>query len=199
MISSRNRYYLTSFIAGGCLMAMEILVAKLIGPYFGASLYVWAATIGTTLIGLATGYYYSGMLTEKQGLSKKLFFITVITGGYILVLPVFSGLVMDLLMDLEVKTGIIISTLIFNFPLFFLFGLFSPLIIELISKLDSRNAGNTAGFIYGLSTVSGVIFMLILGVYLLPNFNMYPLVYGCGVLLILTSLTYYLKSDKIEE
>lgn len=179
-------------------MAMEILVAKLIGPYFGASLYVWAATIGTTLIGLATGYYYAGKLCDKPNLDQNLFKITLITAVFVLVLPMLSGFVMNALLGLEVKMGIILSTLIFNFPLFFLFGLYSPIIIQLMSKSD-ENAGNVAGRIYGLSTISGVVFMIVLGVFILPNFNMYISVYGCGIILLITSLTFYLKKKNIEE
>lgn len=179
-------------------MAMEILVAKLIGPYFGSSLYVWAATIGTTLIGLATGYYYAGKLCEKPNLDLQLFKITLVTAVFILVLPFLSGLIMEALMGLEVKMGIILSTLIFNFPLFFLFGLYSPIIIQLMSNSDN-NAGDIAGRIYGLSTLSGVVFMVVLGVFILPNYSMYISVYGCGLMMLVTSFTYYFKKENSEK
>ena len=179
-------------------MAMEILVAKLIGPYFGASLYVWAATIGTTLIGLAAGYYYSGIICEKPELNKSLFKISLITGAYILILPLFSGLVMDALISLEVKTGIIISTLLFNLPLFISFGLYSPIIIQLLST-SVNDAGSFAVRIYGLSTITGVLFMIILGVFILPSIGMYPPVYGCGILMILVSFIQYLNLKKSEK
>ena len=180
-------------------MAMEVLVAKLIGPHFGASLYVWAATIGTTLIGLATGYYLSGLISEKENLSKNLFKITAATAVYIIILPFFSEMIMNALISLEVRTGIIISTLLFNFPLFALFGLFSPIIIELINRKNKDLAGNHAGFIYGVSTISGVVFMLIIGIFILPTIGMYPPVYGCGFLLLLVALVQFLNLKKNEE
>lgn len=198
MFSDRNIYYLTSIVVGGCLMAMEILIAKLIGPYFGASLYVWAATIGTTMLGLALGYYYGGVLSEKPNLANTIFKSTLILSIYILITPLLSGLIMDSLISLEVKTGIIISTLIFNFPLFVLFGLFSPMIIQILTT-SIEESGNYSGVIYGLSTISGVVFMIILGVYILPSIGMYPPVYFCGILILMVSMLHYFKLKRNEK
>lgn len=167
-------------------MAMEVLVTKLIGPYFGASLYVWAATIGTTLIGLAAGYYIAGILSEKEDLNKKLLQISIVTGVYILILPFFSGFIMDLLITAEVKTGIILSTFIFNLPLFILFGLYSPIIIELLSN-SLEDTAEYSGKIYGLSTLSGVLFLLIVGLYCLPYTGAITTVYLCGIILLLAA------------
>lgn len=198
MFSDRNLYYLTSIIVGGCLMAMEILVAKLIGPYFGASLYVWAATIGTTMLGLAGGYYFGGTLSEKPYLSTTIFKSTLILGIYILLTPILSKLIMNSLISLEVKTGIILSTLIFNFPLFILFGLFSPMIIQILTT-SVEKSGNFSGIIYGLSTISGVVFMIVLGVFILPSIGMYPPVYFCGVLILMVSMLHYFKLKRDEK
>ena len=179
-------------------MAMEILMAKLIGPYFGASLYVWAATIGTTLIGLASGYYYAGILAEKENTEKKLLLISLISSIYILILPTFSSLVMQGLIELEVVTGILISTTIFNLPLFFLFGLYSPLIIQVLSS-SIEESGNYAGRIYGLSTVSGVLFLLVIGIYILPNIGAYIPVYICAALMLLAAGIQYIHLNKVEK
>lgn len=198
MISMKNTYYLTSFVAGGVLMAMEILIAKLIGPYFGGSLYVWAATIGTTLIGLATGYYFSGILCKKENLKNILLKITIITAIFISILPWFSGFIMNLFIASEVKTGIILSTLIFNFPLFFLFGLYSPIIINLLT-VDISNSGSVAGKIYGISTISGVFFMLILAVFVLPKIGMYLPVYICAFLMLIIAGLQFLNLNTNEK
>lgn len=191
----RYIYYLISFIAGGALMACELLVARLIAPYYGASLYVWAATIGTTLIGLASGYFYSGELAKKTQLSKKLFLITLITAAYLMILPMYSGFVMDVFMQLHVIAGIIISTFIFNMPLFFLFGLFSPLLIHLL-KDESDNSGTYAGIIYGVSTISGVLFLVLTGVYAMPIIGTIASIYMLGGMLLVLSGIQFLMIKK---
>ena len=48
--------YLTVVVSGGSILAIEILGARVLGPYYGASLYLWTALIGVTLAALGTGY-----------------------------------------------------------------------------------------------------------------------------------------------
>ena len=168
MFKNNNILYSLSFIAGGVLLASELLMAKLISPYFGTSFYVWAATIGTTLAGLAGGYLLSGILFTGGQLTKKLILLFTVTGLYLCSLPLIGSLVMNTLLKTSLITGIILSTSILNFPLFSLFGCFSPIIIQGI-HLSDRNAGKLSGRIFGISTISGVLFLIITGVYLLPE------------------------------
>lgn len=198
MILGRKVYYLTSFVAGGVLLACELLVAKLISPYFGASLYVWAATIGTTLTGLALGYYYSGNLSEKPSIQKILFKTSILTSIYLLVLPLFSQSIMNILIGLDLIPGILLSTALFNLPLFFLMGIYSPLIIQLLSSTN-EDAGNYAGKIYGLSTISGVLFLVVTGVYLLPTIGSVKSVYLCSALMFVISGIQFLNLRSSEK
>ena len=55
----------TSFIEGGSVMFTELISAKLVAPYFGSFLYVWASVLRITLGSLATGYYTGGYLSNK--------------------------------------------------------------------------------------------------------------------------------------
>ena len=176
-------------------MASELLVPKLIGPYFGASLFVWSATIGTTLIGLAGGYYYSGILSEKENLIKKLLLLSSVTAIYLLFLPLFSKAIMNALVKMEVLRGILISTLLFNLPLFFLFGIYSPLIIQLISR-DIEDAGNVAGKVYGLSTLSGVLFMIVTGIYLVHRIGASLSMYIMSTLMFMATILLFVIHRK---
>lgn len=66
IIPSDIKYlYFMSFIEGGVVMVAEIAGAKLLTPYFGASLYSWASTLSITLLALMTGYYFGGFVTTK--------------------------------------------------------------------------------------------------------------------------------------
>ena len=58
-----SRYlYFTAAVTGAAIMIVEILGAKMLAPYFGASHFVWTAQIATTLVALAAGYYIGGRL-----------------------------------------------------------------------------------------------------------------------------------------
>ena len=75
---------LLAFLEGATVMAVEMLVAKMIAPLYGASLYVWSSIIGVTLIALAAGYFLGGKVSEKYAglntLLKLIFTVSMILG-----------------------------------------------------------------------------------------------------------------------
>ena len=46
-------------------MAVELAGAKMIAPFYGTSLYVWASVLAVTLGGLTTGYFIGGWATYR--------------------------------------------------------------------------------------------------------------------------------------
>jgi hypothetical protein len=59
-----------SFLEGGSLMATELLSARMMAPYFGSSLFVWATVLALTLGGLTIGYFLGGVISTN---SKKVY------------------------------------------------------------------------------------------------------------------------------
>ncbi len=161
--------YVVSFIEGGALMAVELLGSKMIAPYYGASLYVWTAVLGTTLGGLALGYWLGGSFTEKyeSQINRILLLIFVASGVFMLILPFYGKLILEATVSMSLKPGIVISSFLILTPILCSFGMVSPLIIHLLSK-QFNVAGPAAGTIYGVSTVGGVIFSLVFGLYFIP-------------------------------
>ena len=47
-------------------MAVELMGAKLVAPFYGNSLYVWTAVLTITVLGLTLGYYTGGRLAKKE-------------------------------------------------------------------------------------------------------------------------------------
>ena len=52
-------------------MVTEIAGAKILTPFFGASLYSWASTLSITLCALMTGYYFGGYVTTRPRFSSS--------------------------------------------------------------------------------------------------------------------------------
>src|SRR5206468_10750997 len=53
---SRPWLFVTAFITGAVVMALEILGSRLLAPMFGNSLLVWGALIGVILAAMSSGY-----------------------------------------------------------------------------------------------------------------------------------------------
>jgi MFS family permease len=178
--------YLLSFIEGGSLMGVEIAGAKIIAPFFGSSLYVWTAVLSTTLLGLASGYYFGGKLSEKQNVFKNLIFISITAAVLVLLMPFLAPLILKPALPLGLKLGITLSSVFILLPVIFCFGMVSPLIIALLTPVGA-NAGKTAGNIYAVSTLGGILFALSAGLFTIPYLGLKLTLIAIGLLLLFFS------------
>ena len=179
--------YFLSFIEGGSLMAVEIMSAKIIAPYFGNSIYVWAAVLATTLLGLACGYFVGGNYSLKKNSVKTLFFVSVLGGVLTIILPFTSAFILENTQGLGLQMGTIIASFFILFPIVFCFGMVSPLIIFLTSHLYN-NTGKNASIVYTISTIGGIFFALLTGLYLVTTLGLKSSHFLVGLVLLLTSL-----------
>lgn len=77
-----NRSDWSAFWAGVLTLGIEILAGRLLAPFFGSSLYQWAALIGVALVAYGVGYaFYSGL--HRLGPTLPL----AVGGVYVLSLP----------------------------------------------------------------------------------------------------------------
>jgi hypothetical protein len=79
--------FLVLVIEGGALMAVELMGAKLVAPFYGSSLYVWTAVLTITVLGLTLGYYAGGRLSKKRPPERVLFIILGTSALLVLAMP----------------------------------------------------------------------------------------------------------------
>jgi predicted membrane-bound spermidine synthase len=168
---NKNLYFLLSFIEGGTVMAAELLGAKMLAPYFGSSLYVWATVLAITLGGLAGGYFAGGILSYKSKNPLALFYVLLIAATFTILMPFTSKLILWVVGMHRLIPAVISSAIVILFPPVFLMGMISPLIIRAITTSIDQ-AGKAAGAIYAISTVGGILATFIFGFYIIPNFGL---------------------------
>jgi predicted membrane-bound spermidine synthase len=179
---TRKYLYLIAFFEGGSVMAIELTGAKMIAPFFGTSLYVWASVLAVTLGGLAAGYFAGGWATYRFPPVKILFFELLAGTLLIAIMPFLAIKFMSLTGSLGLRLGSLFSSLSFMFlPLLFL-GMISPTIIQLQNN-DLKGTGKTAGTIYAISTIGGILMTLLMGFYLLPEWGIRKSVLLSAILL----------------
>lgn len=173
--------YLSVAITGGAVMVLELLGTRIIGPFYGVSLYVWSSLIAVTMIALATGYYLGGWCADHLP-RLRLAHLLVLSATATLLIPLVSGHVLTATDAMGMKAGAFVSAMaLFLVPLTCL-GMVGPLVIKLATQsLDG--VGTAAGSVYAVSTIGSVLSTLGLGFYLLPVLGTRSIIEGTGVLL----------------
>ena len=52
-------------VGGAAVLALEILGTRILGPFYGVSLFLWSALITVTLAALSVGYAVGGRLADR--------------------------------------------------------------------------------------------------------------------------------------
>ncbi len=179
--------YLLAFIEGGAVMCVELCGAKILSPFFGTSIYVWAAVLGITLTALMVGYYLGGYFSTKIKSAAFICWVMLVAGCLVTLTPIISKIVLPVTIQLNLLLGTVISLFSFLFFPLVLFGATSPLIINFLTQ-QNDNSGKSSGTVYAVSTFGGIITTFFVGFYLLPEFGIAKTLYGYGLLVVLIAI-----------
>ena len=155
-------------LEGAAVMACELIGAKEVAPYFGSSLYVWAAVLGVTLAALMTGYYSGGWLSHRFQTLHLLCGVLTAGGALLIVMPFTGPWIMEATLGMSVRWGTTLSLMVFMFPPLTLMGMSSPIVIRLLNE-RIETSGRSAGSVYAISTLGGIVATFTTGFYLLPE------------------------------
>jgi spermidine synthase len=149
-------------------MAVEMAASRLLGPYFGDSILVWANLIGLILIYLSVGAYLGGRWADRRPRAELLLTITALSGLWVGLIPLVAAPVLRLAQNAFGRSaaalatydalqigGSFVSVLVLLAPPIILLGTVSPFAIRLLTRRAHR-AGSSAGRVYALSTAGSI-------------------------------------------
>ena len=148
-------------------MAVELIGAKLVAPFYGNSLYVWTTVFMVTVMGLTLGYYAGGQLAKRRPSETKLFVILGISSVLVLALRFTASVSMAFTKEIDLILGICITCTLLLLPPMLCFGIVGPMVVRLMSS-QLETIGKTAGTVYFTSTIGGIAATFFLGLYLIP-------------------------------
>ncbi|MCJ8501895.1 spermidine synthase [Desulfatitalea alkaliphila] len=157
MVKNRKYLFLSVFLCGMTVLAVEFTASRMLQTVYGTSNIVWANVIGLTLLFLTMGYFIGGWLADRY--PRPLLFYGLITAAG------FSSIFFLLLTSLILRTTTLTLTqfnagaIIGSFAGVFmaiavpvtLLGCISPFAIRL-GVPDVEHAGRISGRIYAIST-----------------------------------------------
>lgn len=164
------------FVCGVASIAVEMCASRLIQPYFGDSLIIWACIIGFIIIYLSIGYYLGGRLGDRFPRPNFLYQLTGLAAFALGLIPVLSTPIFNIasegfrtadgLLFFGSLLGIIV---LFAIPVILL-GCVSPFSVRLLVK-NVRDAGRTAGKVSSLSTIGSIAGSFLPVLVFIPTFG----------------------------
>lgn len=181
------------FVGGVASLALEMLGPRLMAPFFGTSLFIWANQIGFTLIYLSLGYYIGGRVADRHPSMRLLSAITAVAAIFAGLIPFISGPVLNaaaIALNSEIPNVFLGSlfavVLLFSVPTILL-GMVSPFAIRLMAR-DVGTVGRSAGDLYALSTVGSIIGAFLPVLVLMPDLGVRRSFFLIAVTLLAASL-----------
>jgi len=194
---SRMFLLITVFITGAAIMIVELMGSRVLGPYYGVSIFVWASLIATALIGLSVGYWIGGRVSDARTHPDYLYASLFAAAILICFIPVLRRPVILLTAGLGLRFGSLMSSfMLFLLPITLL-GIVSPFAVRLGTR-SLVSLGSTAGTLYAVSTVGSVLGTLMTGFLFIPMVPMDTVLYCAGLCLAVVVFIYALLRRRFE-
>lgn len=183
---ARNYVYVAVVISGASVLALEILGTRIIAPFYGADIYLWSALISVTLAALSVGYVIGGRKADRNPNISWLSLMIGLAGLWIGLVPWLRTPVFGLAESMDLRLAVLLVATVLFFPPLMLLGTVSPYAIRLMAS-SMNVVGRTAGNLYAISTIAGVLAALLTGFILIPHVGVQLLTLMIGLVLIGTS------------
>ncbi len=150
--------FLTAFLSGAIVMAMEILGSRLLAPVFGNSLFVWGALIGVILAAMSTGYAFGGWASDRHLGGRVLAGLFLLSGIWTLLLAGLGQVVLFRVASWadDPRWGPCLAAAILLAPPAFGLSGVLPALLRLAVH-DMGHLGRSAGRMIAVSTIGSLI------------------------------------------
>jgi hypothetical protein len=194
-------FYTLVVLLGILSMGFQLLASRLLNPFFGSSLIVWAWLISTFLAAFSVGSILGGWISNaptSQRIRAQWIAGAVAVGS--LAFTAFFGRVVLGQIEIaftEITTGLLVACLgLFFLPVTTLSS-FGPQCVQFLAGRGTP-PGKASGLVYGVSTLGNIAGVMLTAFVLIPHLPVSTLLYlWLGVALVnLSCLIILLRPDK---
>ncbi len=182
--------YLLVTVAGAAVLAIELLGTRVLGPFYGVSLYLWSALIVITLLSLSCGYYLGGRWADRGATLRRLAWLPAAAGIWLMLVPLIKKPLLLALTPLGLRAAVLLAALLLFAPTLTLLGMVTPYALKLKTR-QLEKLGRTAGSLSALSTLASVIAALLTAYWLIPAMGVNRLTFAIAALLIVSAVAVF--------
>ncbi len=191
-------FLVTALVSGMAVTVVELAAARLIAPFFGASLFVWTNVIGIILVGLALGYRIGGRFADRTQNPHTLYHIIGTAGLFVAITPFLArplaeAVAFDQVAWGTLPTPLIIGSFLSTALLFLLpialLGMTSPFLIAIaVRTAGMQDVGTVSGRIFAWSTVGSIAGIFGTGILFIPLFGTRATILGAAIALLILAV-----------
>ena len=185
-----------AFCAGFSIMCFELLGGRLLAPYFGSSVYVWGSIITVFMLALSIGYLSGGRYSMLRPNLYKYGGIFILSALSLMPTIFFSESIMGWVFDRieDPRYGSLTASLFLFLLPTAIMGMIAPYSVRILTQ-SKDSAGQTAGYLYFISTLGSAIGTIITSFYLVLWLEInqifwliFLIMFVAGILSILTEI-----------
>ena len=178
-----------AFVSGFCIMAIEMLGARIMSPYFGGSLSVWGSVLTVFMLALSCGYLIGGRLSEGQPDIKTFAFFFMAAALASLPSVFFAdGIMRPIFMAIEdPRYGSLTASVFLFFMPTTILGMISPYSIRLLVEHEDHS-GKMAGQLFFVSTFGSALGTLGTAFYFVLWFDVNKILLGTIIALLFVGI-----------
>lgn len=187
--------YAVSFITNAAILIFEIAGGRLLAPYLGTAVGVWAGTISVVLLGMALGYHWGGRIADKNASETTLGRFIFGAGLAALIawsvrdaVPTFFAVT-----ELSETWGAILVGTVLFMPTVFILAAVSPILVRNLIR-NVENAGSATGTLYAVGTAGSIVGAVLTSAFLLSYFGVSYILLGVAVLLLFLGFLFLRKN-----
>ncbi len=169
------------FFGGFTLLVVQIVGIRVLGPYVGTAIPVWATVIGVMLGGGAIGYYIGGYYADRHESIRVLRIIVGLSVISIMAIPALRHSIPDVQQIFPPTFALLVSAkILFMLPAITLSALITYVIRAYVQTVE--RIGQVHGDLYTVATVGSIAGVFVTSYVLIPYFTVPHILYGVALL-----------------
>lgn len=180
------------FSLGVLSMGLQLVASRVLAPFFGSSILVWAALITTFLAAFSIGSFLGAAISAKPvPIQRKVMAVVMSTGCAALLFDSFACYKVCDWIDLRLESlpaKLIVTCLLLYFVPITSLATITPICVGYYDRRE-KSAGLSAGVLTGVSTLGNIGGVLGSALILIPTFGVQTLLHAWWILAIVLQLS----------
>lgn len=165
-------FYVVVIVLGILSMGFQLLASRLLSPYFGSAIDVWACLISTFLAAFSVGAMLGGWISNLPGAARWRWQLGWAIGAVLslaLTARFGRGLVDAIAINMEPgKLAVLLSCAVLFFIPVLSLSSFTPQCVQFLAGRGTP-PGKASGLVYGISTLGNIAGVMLTAFVLIPH------------------------------